>query len=115
MKSKESTDNLIYKANIVILSETTLLNNIILLKKKIILIESESFGEYINSKINFIKNEIDLFTVSLENFKSINKKYLDYEMSKRLRLYDNFIYNNLYIDKKTKIYNQIKNILNSNY
>ena len=108
IKSSESTLNLIKKSDIVIFTETSLMNEIILLKKKIILLNSEYIGSYSKSKLKSIKNEIDLFSITLENFKDFNKKYLDGEMLKKIKHYEEFTKKNLCYEKKIKSSNQIK-------
>lgn len=108
IKSSVSTFNLIKKSDIVIFTETSLINQIILLKKKIILLNSKYIGSYCESKLKSIKNEIDLFSITLENFKDFNKEYLDGEMLKKIKHYEEYIKNNLCHEKEIKSSNQIK-------
>lgn len=109
---KESTLNLIQKSKLVIFSETTLINPIILFKKKIILLESKYLGNYLNSKVESIKKEIDLFSISLENFEIKDKDKLNQQISDKLYLYDNFIYKNIFLKENISSFEQINKLLN---
>lgn len=109
---KDSTLNLIQKSKLVIFSETTLINPIILFKKKIILLKSKYLGNYLNSKIESIKKEIDLFSISLENFEIKDKDKLNQQISDKIYLYDNFIYKNIFLKKNISSFEQINKLLN---
>ena len=106
-----STIDLISSSRFVIFSETTLINQIILKKKKIILLNSKFLGNYYGSKVNSIKNEIDLFYLSLENLDLITKDKLEYEMKKKIILYDEFISKNIISEKNVFSFEQIKKFL----
>jgi hypothetical protein len=108
---QSSTIDLISSSRFVIFSETTLINQIILKKKKIILLNSKFLGNYYSSKVNSIKNEIDLFYLSLENLDLITKDKLEYEMKKKIMLYDKFISKNIISEKDIFSYEQIKKFL----
>ena len=108
---QSSTIDLISSSRFVIFSETTLINQIILKKKKIILLNSKFLGNYYSSKVNSIKNEIDLFYLSLENLDLITKDKLEYEMKKKIMLYDEFISKNIISEKNIFSFEQIKKFL----
>ena len=79
---QSSTIDLISSCRFVIFSETTLINQIIFRKKNYI-IRLKFLGNYYSSKVNSIKNEIDLFGLSLENLDLITKDKLEYQMKKK--------------------------------
>lgn len=108
---QSSTIDLISSSRFIIFSETTLINQIILKKKKIILLNSKFLGNYYGSKVNSIKNEIDLFYLSLENLDLITKDKLENEMKKKIILYDKFISKNIISKKNISSFEQIKKFL----
>ena len=72
---------------------------------------SKFLGNYYRSKVNSIKNEIDLFNLSLENLDLITKDKLEYEMKKKIILYDEFISKNIISEKNIFSFEQIKKFL----
>ena len=99
------------KAEIVVLSETTLLNKVILLNKKIITIYSSLMGDFTRRKILSIKNEIELFHINIDDYSPLSREILNNKLKKKLLNYKNYIRLNLVYKKNVLWFNQIKNFL----
>ena len=104
-------DDYLYKANIVIFTGgSSMINKAVMFKKKIMLIKSKYIGEYMNSLLLSFLNQVDLYTLDLDSFKTY-PEFLEDTITKKINNYDKFIKEHLVFSENKTSYEQIKDAM----
>ena len=110
--TKGKSEEFIEKGEIVVFTgASSMVNKAIILRKKILYAISSGLGQHDNDKVLFFVNKMKMPIVNLDKFTSFNQVLLDYQIKQSLKLYDQFIMDNLIFQENRFSYNQIKEIL----
>ena len=79
--------------------------------KKILYAISSSLGKHDNDKVLFFVNKMKMPLINLDNFTSFDTDLLGNQIDESIKLYDQFIMDNLIFQENVFSYNQIKEVL----
>ena len=79
--------------------------------KKILYAISSSLGKNDNDKVLFFVNKMKMPIINLDNFTSFDPDLLGNQIDESMKLYDQFIMDNLIFQENVFSYNQIKEVL----
>jgi len=79
--------------------------------KKILYAISSSLGKHDNDKVLFFVNKMKMPIINLDNFTSFDPDLLGNQIDESMKLYDQFIMDNLIFQENVFSYNQIKEVL----
>ena len=79
--------------------------------KKILYGISSSLGKHDNDKVLFFVNKMKMPIINLDNFTSFDPDLLGNQIDESMKLYDQFIMDNLIFQENVFSFNQIKEVL----
>jgi hypothetical protein len=102
------SDEFIEKGEIIVFTgASSMVNKAIILKKKILYAVSTSLGRHISDKILSFNQTINLPLIDLDKFNYLDKQEINLQIIESIKLYDEFINNNLISKKNIYSYEQI--------
>lgn len=109
---KGRSDEFIEKGEVIVFTgASSMVNKAIILKKKILYVISSSLGKHDNDKVLFFVNKMKMPLINLDNFTSFDTDLLGNQIDESIKLYDQFIMDNLIFQENVFSYNQIKEVL----
>ena len=96
--SKERTMDLIPYSEIILFSHSSLISSAVLYKKKIISISSKYLGDYITDLTNKYKNDLNLYSINIDNKFFGSKNECEEKMLSSIKNYDKYINTKLQAD-----------------
>ncbi len=109
---KGRSDEFIEKGEVIVFTgASSMVNKAIILKKKILYVISSSLGKHDNDKVLFFVNKMKMPIINLDNFTSFDPDLLGNQIDESMKLYDQFIMDNLIFQENVFSYNQIKEVL----
>ena len=109
---KGRSDEFIEKGEVIVFTgASSMVNKAIILKKKILYVISSSLGKHDNDKVLFFVNKMKMPLINLDNFTSFDPDLLGNQIDESMKLYDQFIMDNLIFQENVFSYNQIKEVL----
>lgn len=113
--SKRRTIDLINESEVVVCTHSSLISSAVIHKKKILSVRSKYLGNYATNLANKYKDSLKLYTLSIEEPFSINRKTLLIKMKKSFKYYDKYIDTRLISDGNRDPYKKISDVIKKIY